>query len=452
MSGPNEVTHSVSGAAYPPVGKVVLTLLIMITLTALSVCFTQRILLITSWRKLTAVRWYILAIYADSFIFVFAVGLITLGLGVNEDQAHCSAAIIMCITCYVTTKRLVRNAWLPRRKDKFFLFNAIGLLVPYGAVCILSLIYRFAYFKDGVCRIGMKTFALIPLVVFDVVVNVYLTILFLVPVLKISKFTKSKSQTKNRGLRKVALKTFFGSCATLTSSVANLTTLMLLNGEPGWVCLIICNCDILFSAIVLHCITNHDHQTTGDTLPSASERYGSDETVLGTHNIATARSSFAKPNIRRGSGAPSVAFVGPSALTAFDDVDLEPVMEKPGDSDDSVPATGPRPSSRRSSKAFTFGRGSRNDSVGEITDIQLGNAEKSGQIEVRPRRVSMAVHVRPISEYAEYDSDGMDPGEEAIAEHNEVSDGKDGEADTSSEEDPTDRHGKYEERVPHKLV
>ncbi|KAF3902837.1 hypothetical protein AA313_de0206537 [Arthrobotrys entomopaga] len=229
----------------------------------------------------------------------------------------------------------------------------------------------------------------------------------------------------------------------------NLTTLMLLNGEPGWVCLIICNCDILFSAIVLHFITNHDHQNTGDTLPSASERYGSDETVLGTHGNATARSSFAKPNTRRQSATPSVAFVGPSILSAFDDVDLEPVVEGSGESDNINAAD---PKSRRWNKPCNFGRGSQNDSV-DIYDLQLGNSEKTPQIEVRPRRVSTAVQVRPISEYAEYDSEGIDPSHEVIAEHNEVSDSKNG-ADTSSEEDQMDRQGRYtyEERVPHKLV
>lgn len=41
----------------------------------------------------------------------------------------------------------------------------------------------------------------------------------------------------------MALRTFIGSCATLTSSVVNLTVLMVLNGEPGWICLMCCNAD-----------------------------------------------------------------------------------------------------------------------------------------------------------------------------------------------------------------
>lgn len=35
--------------------------------------------------------------------------------------------------------------------------------------------------EDGQCIIGMKSIAMIPLISFDAVVNVYLTVLFLIP-------------------------------------------------------------------------------------------------------------------------------------------------------------------------------------------------------------------------------------------------------------------------------
>lgn len=33
---------------------------------------------------------------------------------------------------------------------------------------------------------------------------------------------------------------------------------MVLGGEPGWVCMMCCNADILFSVLVLHWVTSHD--------------------------------------------------------------------------------------------------------------------------------------------------------------------------------------------------
>ncbi|KAF4630354.1 hypothetical protein G7Y89_g7792 [Cudoniella acicularis] len=42
----------------------------------------------------------------------------------------------------------------------------------------------------------------------------------------------------------------------------NLTVLMVLKGEPGWICLMCCNVDILFSVLVLHWITSKDNAST----------------------------------------------------------------------------------------------------------------------------------------------------------------------------------------------
>ncbi|KAK6343172.1 hypothetical protein TWF718_008545 [Orbilia javanica] len=78
MSSTN-VTHVVSGAAYPPAGKPITAMLIMVTISVLTFCL-------------------------NSFLFIFSVGMISLGFGVNRSTAHCSAAIIMCIIFYETTK------------------------------------------------------------------------------------------------------------------------------------------------------------------------------------------------------------------------------------------------------------------------------------------------------------------------------------------------------------
>jgi len=165
-------------------------------------------------------------------------------------------------------------------KDKLYLFNFFGMISAYVVVIVLNFVFRTGYINGrGVCVIGMKKFAMIPLISFDVVVNVYLTMLFLVPLRSASvpssvhllaaspcaPLTNNRTSglysyqnNTNLTLRKMALRTFFGSCATLTSSVVNLTVLMVLNGEPGWICLMCCNADILFSVLVLHWVTSID--------------------------------------------------------------------------------------------------------------------------------------------------------------------------------------------------
>jgi len=89
--------------------------------------------------------------------------------------------------------------------------------------------------------------------------QVYLTLLFVLPIR--SKYIRSfllvqellifsivlelysHRRSVNAALRAVALRTFIGSCATLTSSVVNITVLMVLEGEPGWICMMFCNAD-----------------------------------------------------------------------------------------------------------------------------------------------------------------------------------------------------------------
>jgi len=51
-----------------------------------------------------------------------------------------------------------------------------------------------------------------------------------------------KQQSSSR-LRNVVVRTFVGSCATLALSITNLTVIAILDGEPGYICLCLCNLD-----------------------------------------------------------------------------------------------------------------------------------------------------------------------------------------------------------------
>lgn len=117
----------------------------------------------------------------------------------------------------------------------------------------------------------MQRIAMIPLITFDLLVNVYLTILFLLPLRALYGFRHIQRNPANERLRTVAFRTFIGSVATTVSSIANLSVLMALDGEPGWVCLMCCNLDIAFSAMVVHWVTSKDK--TAVFQPSATSAY-----------------------------------------------------------------------------------------------------------------------------------------------------------------------------------
>ncbi|KAL5424944.1 hypothetical protein PMIN04_002896 [Paraphaeosphaeria minitans] len=256
-------------AKVPLAGSVISVILQMITFAILAACLLRRVQSISNWKNLPLAIWLVVIIYADSVLFVFVTSIITRGIGINESKGVCEGGILLCLICYMTTKILmyyflverayiIRGSRAPRLKTKLWLFNCLGMLLPYCAVVVLNFVFRIAYIDDnGVCIIGMERIAMLPLIVFDVIVNVYLTLLFIMPL----RTLYSYQHGTNRALRTMAFRSFVGSCATLTSSVVNLTILMVLKGEPGWICLMCCNADILFSVVVLHWVTQVDRSS-----------------------------------------------------------------------------------------------------------------------------------------------------------------------------------------------
>ncbi|KAL1382342.1 hypothetical protein HDK64DRAFT_49177 [Phyllosticta capitalensis] len=240
-------------------------ILSLLTLSVLSILITRRVQKVGRWLALPLTAWLLILIYFDSYIFVFVTAMFK-DLGINESETICDGAILLCLVCYMSSKILIycflvekvyiiRGSRMPRLQDPLYLFNCFGMLLPYTVVVILNFVWRISYKNnDGMCIIGMEKKAMMPLIIFDVVVNVYLTSLFLLPLRQLYSYRERTNKT----LRRMAIRTFFGSCATLTSSVTNLTILMVLTGEPGWICLMCCNADILFSVIVLHWVTSFD--------------------------------------------------------------------------------------------------------------------------------------------------------------------------------------------------
>ncbi|KYK58893.1 hypothetical protein DCS_00020 [Drechmeria coniospora] len=206
-----------------------------------------------------AVDAVVFAIYVDSYLFVFATAILQHAIGINMSLATCEGAILLCLVCYVTTKHIIRGTPKRRLKSRLYLFNSFGMLGVYLVVAVLNFVFRIAKMEDGMCVIGMKSLAMIPLISFDAVVNIYLTFMFIIPLRRLHSFKNMPRSPANMRLRKTAFRTFFGALFTLISSVVNLTVLMAMGGQPGWVCLMCCNGDILFSAIILQWVTTGDN-------------------------------------------------------------------------------------------------------------------------------------------------------------------------------------------------
>ncbi|KAF3070506.1 hypothetical protein GL218_00175 [Daldinia childiae] len=150
-----------------------------------------------------------------------------------------------------------------RVESKLYIFNLFGVLTIFAVICILTFVYRTAQMNKGRCIIGIEKQALIPLIVLEIVANVYIMALFLNPLWNVYSLKGASNAPANPpGLRPAAIRTFVGALFTTTSSIVNLIVLMVLNGEPGWIFFACCNADILFSTLIIQWVASGDDDNT----------------------------------------------------------------------------------------------------------------------------------------------------------------------------------------------
>ncbi|KAL2117025.1 hypothetical protein VTJ04DRAFT_9193 [Mycothermus thermophilus] len=290
--------HEGHPSRVPLIGLVLGVVLSMLSISVLSAFTAQRYLAVKTWKQLPFVQWLVFCIYIDSFLFVLGTAIIQFGFGVGYSGSVCETAILLCLVFYVTAKVssilrgeysssreecadggylqifiymfMVEKAYIirsgrskPRLKSKLYCFNSFGMIGVYIIVVVPNFIFRIARIDNGECIIGMERPAILPLIAFDLLVNVYLTILFLKPLYSLYAFKNYARSAGSDRLKTMAVRTFIGSVCTLTSSTVNLSVLVGLNGEPGWVCLMCCNSDILFGAVVIHWVTSRDSTIDG---------------------------------------------------------------------------------------------------------------------------------------------------------------------------------------------
>lgn len=100
----------------PRAGKVFSIILSMISMAALAICMTRRVQNVQDWSRYPLVCWLVILIYFDSLVFVLGSAVVSAGFGVNYSKHMCSNAIILCLSCYMTTKVSTEI----RNSDMFF--------------------------------------------------------------------------------------------------------------------------------------------------------------------------------------------------------------------------------------------------------------------------------------------------------------------------------------------
>lgn len=92
---------------------------------------------------------------------------------------------------------LVSGSEKSRFQSRLYLFNCFALIVPYMTAVCLSFLWRIGYINDqGTCIIGMERRAMLPVLVLEVVLNVFLNLQFLIPIRSKSKHLLDRKQAK----------------------------------------------------------------------------------------------------------------------------------------------------------------------------------------------------------------------------------------------------------------
>ncbi|KAK8107748.1 uncharacterized protein PG998_009761 [Apiospora kogelbergensis] len=186
-------------------------------------------------------RTAVFAVLVDSWAFALATIVLQHGTGLSlTDWKSCSAAIVLCLTLYITTKSvclflterafIVRNGSKRRLESKLYLFNSAGLVL--SALLAAGEVERLAY---GVSQPNIPSGERemhhrgteICACASDLI---YLTTLFLIPLRHLNASTGMLRNPANIRLRSIAIRTFIGSCLTATSSIVGQEKVLLRDG------------------------------------------------------------------------------------------------------------------------------------------------------------------------------------------------------------------------------
>lgn len=238
----------------------------------LSVFVAKRITTFAALRTLSLARALVVLVLVESLLFILVSSFLVLGVGTSESLLACQLGILWCIIFYASSKVAIyaflmervhlvhgntsrgrvtrmRSRWYQVGFVFFVLWVTVTVTLAVGRISLIRA-------QDGACVIGLHPWASIPLLAMDLLVNVFLTSAFVVPIwgrLKLSSAPVGKAQRLARNSVLAAI------CALITS-FANMLTLTLRHGhELSWVCLGTCGIDVFLNACIIYIITSHDN-------------------------------------------------------------------------------------------------------------------------------------------------------------------------------------------------
>jgi hypothetical protein len=161
---------------------------------------------------------------------------------------------------------VVRRKRYSRRTNRWYIINLAIIALGFGSIAVFSFMDPVAELSpvDGKCRIGLPFKITLPLLIYDVCINVYLTAHFVYfarphvnkwppraifnrgaePKYDTTTAPKLKPKTKESTLERLARRTLKGMCVMLLGTIINLAILFHMRGrEQEWMCFMFCTID-----------------------------------------------------------------------------------------------------------------------------------------------------------------------------------------------------------------
>ncbi|CAF9911601.1 MAG: hypothetical protein HETSPECPRED_000393 [Heterodermia speciosa] len=257
-------------------------------------------------RKLTFQRILTILTYLIAMLFIFSN---TIYLTIFQAESHhvCHGTIILCLAFYVSSKIVVYLFLLERAssirglrklRDPYWIAGIAIIAGGFGTIAVFAFIGPMVVVSSDPshdCQIGLPIKALIPLLSYDVLLNMGLTILYLAMANTICnrlswhnsfKLLMQAMPFRNHGpfpnqeavFELFMAKSVLACLGVVLSTVGNLVALIVLRGhEEAWMCLTFCSADVSWAVLVIHWLTSnvfrHD-QATLTACPRARQLAG----------------------------------------------------------------------------------------------------------------------------------------------------------------------------------
>jgi len=214
-----------------------------------------------SLRRASWARLCVLIVFVDSYLFLFTTGVLILGIGMATSPTACSLGIYLCIVFYGTSKLfiylfLIERVYVvwrptpttPRMRSRVYVI-CTALLTIYLGIAGIMFYGNISDIQAGICHIGLKFIASLPLLGYDLFITLLLTTLFIWPLLR-KRFC-------NNTIRRLAVRTLISAFIALATSCVNVLVLITMHGRQlGWVCLGSCSADVVVNALALFWVTD----------------------------------------------------------------------------------------------------------------------------------------------------------------------------------------------------